>query len=248
MPTLQTYAVRYFDEGRTAIVEEFAQAESEQQVRAMYSHGGCVLLGLWAKSATVGRTHLKTSDFDVSSWCRELRTLLVAGMTVVEALDTLRAQSQGGVVGAVQAGLARSLAEGQALSRAMALSGKFPQVLIASVTASERTSALPAALADFLVYDELISKLKRQVVSAAVYPAVVVTLGLLITMFLLVFVIPRFSRMYVSFKGAVSAPTQALLWLSDALQNHTAILLAIFASAVALFVWSRQSGWIAVWF
>lgn len=77
----------------------------------------------------------------------------------------------------------------------MTTSGRFPQVLIASVTASERTSTLPTALEDYLAYDELLAKLKRQVMSAAVYPAVVVTLGLMVTMFLLVYVIPRFSRM-----------------------------------------------------
>ena len=49
--------------------------------------------------------------------------------------------------------------------------GAFPEVLVAGVTASERTSTLPDALRDYLRYDDMLQRLRRQAVSAALYPA-----------------------------------------------------------------------------
>src|SRR2546421_687356 len=99
---------------------------------------------------------------------------------------------------------AEAASEAELRTRLAAGGGVFPEVLVASVTASERTSTLADALEDYLRYDELLQRLRRQAVSAAIYPAVVVGLGAVIAMFLLVFVIPRFSRMYVDFHGTVS--------------------------------------------
>jgi len=188
--------------------------------------------------------------FDVAWWCRELGTLLKAGMTVVEALETLDAQSRGTVREAVHTQLLRCLREGQSLSRAMQGSTVFPSVLIASVTASERTSTLTSALEDYLRYDEMLERLKRQVTSAAIYPAVVVTLGLLISLFLLLYVIPRFSRMYVDFHGAVSVPTQVLMFVSRALQERLPFVVGSLAALVVAVVWAWRQGHVlaaAVW-
>jgi general secretion pathway protein F len=182
------------------------------------------------------------TEFNVGWWCRELRTLLKAGMTVVEALETLQVQSRGGRREQVHASLLRSLREGQSLSKAMAGAGVFPEVLVASVTASERTSTLSSALEDFLHYDEMLQRLRRQVVSAAIYPAVVMALGVMITTFLLMYVIPRFSRMYVSYHGAVSLPTQTLLGVSRLLHEHWPVVLFTLACISLSLVWAVNRG------
>lgn len=239
---MHRYTVRYFDHDRAGVFEEAAHAASEQELRERYGRDGRVLLGLRMNPGRRGVVRTRGGALDVSVWCRELRTLLVAGMTIPEALETLHAQSHGGVRGEVHATLIRALQEGQSLSRAMAGSGRFPTVLIASVKASERTSTLATALEDYLSYDELLSKLKRQVVSAALYPAVVATLGLLVTAFLLAYVIPRFSRMYMTFKGAVSGPTRALLWVSDALQTQLPLLVLGVTALVAGAWWLLRTG------
>ncbi|WP_341893405.1 type II secretion system F family protein [Variovorax sp. YR752] len=235
------FMVRYFDARRAGVVEESARAHDAEALRRQLSEQGHVVLEVRpAEASGVFRFKAKI-PFDVAWWCRELRTLLLAGMTVVEALETLEAQSVGSARAEVQSALLKSLREGKPLSDAMDASGYFPKVLIASVTASERTSTLPTALEDYLAYDELLARLRRQVVSAAVYPAVVVSLGLLVTMFLLVYVIPRFSKMYVNFKGAVSWPTQVLLGISDALGRDLPLVLGglIVLAALMVVLWRR---------
>jgi general secretion pathway protein F len=134
------------------------------------------------------------------------------------------------------------LREGQALSKAMRSVGAFPEVLVAGVTASERTSTLTSALEEFLRYDEMLQRLKRQAVSAAIYPAVVITLGLLISLFLLLYVIPRFSRMYADLHGAMSVPTQLLLLLSQGMQRWWPFVVAGLVIAVLVLAWAARTG------
>ncbi len=243
MPSSQ-FVVRYFDAERAGVIEEPASAADAVTLRREMSERGLVVLEVRPVRASAALAGTRRAAFDVAWWCRELRTLLLAGMTVVEALETLEAQSVGTTRAEVQAALLRSLREGRSLSAAMQACGEFPRVLIAGVMASERTSTLPTALDDYLSYDELLSRLRQQVISAAVYPAVVVSLGALVTLFLLVYVIPRFSKMYVNFRGELSWATRLLLGFSEALNHQLPLVLASCATvaAVSFLVW-RSGIW-----
>lgn len=168
-----------------------------------------------------------SEKLDTAWWCRELRGLLLAGMTVVEAIDTLRAQKLGAARDALHAQLVQRLQEGQALSTAMKSTGAFPAVLVAGVKASERTSTLVAALDDYLRYHELLDNLKKKVISAAIYPSIVLSLGVLIVLFLLTFVIPRFSQMFAGGAAHPGKVTRAMLWVSQTLHQHAPLLLVL---------------------
>lgn len=184
---------------------------------------------------------------DTAWWCRELRGLLLAGMTVVEAIDTLRAQKLGAARDALHAQLVERLQEGQALSTAMKSTGAFPAVLVAGVKASERTSTLVAALDDYLRYHELLDNLRKKVISAAIYPSIVLSLGVLIVLFLLTFVIPRFSQMFAGGAAHPGKVTRAMLWVSQTLHQHAPLLLALLlVFAVAVF-WAVQQGVLGRW-
>jgi general secretion pathway protein F len=238
----QEFSIRYFDPSSRTVVQELVVTDSASQLQSEFEAAGRVVLELRRHGKAMFESRGGKTEFNVGWWCRELRTLLKAGMTVVEALETLQVQSRGGRREQVHANLLRSLREGQSLSKAMAGAGVFPEVLVASVTASERTSTLSSALEDFLHYDEMLQRLRRQVVSAAIYPAVVMALGVLITTFLLMYVIPRFSRMYVSYHGAVSLPTQTLLGVSRLLHEHWLVVLFTLACISLSLVWAVNRG------
>jgi general secretion pathway protein F len=243
------YAARYYDPARSSVVESVIDAESDATLRERLQASGCVVLsaaphqqGSHGLARRIPPWSLWKERFALAWWCRELRTLLSAGMTVVEAIETLVAQEQGGERARVNRELLERLRAGQALSKAMRGIDVFPTVLVASVTASERTSTLAQALDDFLRYDELLQKLRRQVVSAAIYPAVVVGLGVLIALFLLLYVIPRFSRMYGGVRGDVSWATSVLLGFSELLREQTSLLLLGAVALLGAAVWLLSSG------
>lgn len=232
------YLVRSIHPGDAVVTEAILAAATEAELRTRLREEGHAVLSIRAAPKTSLRS---TSDrLDVPAWCRELSTLLRAGMTAVEAIETLQLQaSRSG--SDIQARLLEGLHQGQSLSSAMRSAGGFPQVLIASVIASERTSRLADALDDYLGYDAQLAALRRQALSAAVYPAVVVCVGGAIALFLLAFVMPRFSKMYASFHGGVSGVTQFMLWLSGMLSHSLPIVLsAVILTGVGIVFAYRQ--------
>lgn len=237
------YRIRHVPAGAGAVAEELIEADSEVAVRARLTGQGSVVL---AVRASADPKQLKRESLDVAAWCRELEALLRAGMTVVEAMETLTATARAvGADGEGQRRLMAALREGAALSKAMRITGLFPEVLVAGVTASERTSTLGEVLRDYLRYDELLQKLRRQAVSAMLYPALVIGLGGGIALFLLLYVIPRFSTMYGSFHGELSGATAALLGLSRLLREFGWLVGLIGLSATALGIWAWHAGLMA---
>ena len=233
------FLTRWIAPHQTSIEEALLEASDEAALRARLQSDGAVVVSVVksrkAPSAPGGKS------FDVAWWCRELATLLRAGMSAVEAIETLQIQTTR--AGAeVQVRLLTALHQGNSLSQAMQAAGGFPQVLVASVLASERTSRLADALDDFLQYDQQLKSLRRQAVSAAVYPAVVVGVGLLISLFLLTFVMPRFARMYGSFRGEISWVTQLMLWLSGALTHSLPFVIGTLAVFALCARWSVADG------
>lgn len=167
------------------------------------------------------RPGARAQHLDIAWWCQELRTLLVAGMTVVEAIETLHAQSATDSARArLQTDLLDQLHQGKALSVAMEALGRFPTVLVASVRASERSSSLADALSEYLRYHEMVETLRRKVISAAIYPGLVLSLGLAVSSFLVIVVLPRFSAMYADLHGSMSWTTSLLQSLSSFVRDH----------------------------
>ncbi|WP_457356460.1 type II secretion system F family protein [Roseateles sp. P5_D6] len=255
------FTAKLFDPGSCQVHARQVTAASASAARSQFESEGLTVLALevsgpsqddrapgsLARAPTAG-TGPKDGRLDVAWWCRELRTLLAAGMTVVEALDTLRAQSPEGFRRLVHRQLVHSLQSGMSLSHAMASTNAFPPVLTASVKASERTSNLIESLDDFLRYHELLDNLRRKVVSAAIYPTLVFSLGMTITLFLLVFVIPRFAQVYANRQGAVGPATKLLLVSSTFLHDHFPIAMALFAALAIGAVWAWHRGWVALGF
>lgn len=234
------------------IVEIELEGLDEHQARAeAVSRGLSVLSIQIVERASSARARARAKHWrsqDLAWWCRELRTLIAAGMTVVEALETLQVQSQGrsDERQAVQSGLLASLHRGQPLSQSMEELQCFPSVLVASVRAAERTSSLSGALDDYLSYHEMLDQMRRRVISAAMYPLLVASVGIVICIFLLTVVMPRFLGFLEGTQAVHSGVTWLLFSLSHWLNMHGALTLGMFGALMTVGVWSWRSGALAV--
>lgn len=255
------FLVRYLDAGGVSIGERTVEAADEPAARAILASEGRQALSVrrasWGRPSwpRAGRSEAsrargpggqRRAAADVALFCRELQALTGAGLSVVEALESLAAQrgeaiatpaDQGGEAGAagVHTQLLLRLRAGRSLSAALGDVGGFPALLVASVRSSERTSNLAQALAAYLRYDDLVGALRRRVVSAALYPAIVVALGLVIAVFLLWVVIPRFASLYGQMGQGASGATSLLLGASRVLHQSpwvVPVALALVAAAV----------------
>jgi len=244
------FQVRYLPADARQVNEDAVQANDESQVLQQWDAQRGVLLSVQAKAQAKPRASVRPlagGGFDVAWWCRELDTLVSAGMTVVEAIDTLAQDRSDAARRNVHESLWRSLQQGASLSKAMQDCGRFPMVLVAGVAASERASTLPAALRDYLQYDQLLRRLRRQAVSAAVYPALVTSIGAGVALFLLFYVIPRFSRMYGDLRGQLSTGTEFVLWLSRGLNDHAWAVAGALLAVLSITLWAWHRGLLIHW-
>jgi general secretion pathway protein F len=242
------FEARLFDPARREVQLRQLQAADEAAARASLAESGATVLALRPLRGRTVEAATPTKRTDLALWCRELRALLQAGLSVVEALDALGAAA--GPESVYQALLAR-LREGKALSTAMQDVGGFPALLVASVRASERTSDLTHALDAYLRFDDMVGGLRRKVVSAALYPALVVALGGLIAVFLLLVVVPRFASLYGESGAQVSAATRAVLAFSAALSARPWLVPLGLAGLAAFLAWAatgdrlrRAAAWV----
>jgi len=135
--------------------------------------------------------------FPLLLFSQEFLALLQSGVSLLEALQTLAEKEQRAAVRTTLAALITHLRAGQALSGAMEQERNlFPPMYVALVRASERTGDLPEALGRYIAYRSQLDDLKKKLIGAAIYPVVLIAVGLLVTLFLLGYVVPRFSEVY----------------------------------------------------
>lgn len=188
--------------------------------------------------------------FPLLLFTQELLALLEAGLSVVEALDTLAEKDGDASRRTVLARLARQLREGQRLSEALRQQGDvFPPLLVGIVQAAESTSDLPRALARYLEYEIRLQGVRHKVLSATIYPAVLLVVGGAVSLFLLGYVVPKFAALYQGRSQDMPWASQVLMEWGGFAGRHAGPLVGVFAVLLALaFAWARRNaargGWI----
>lgn len=177
---------------------------------------------LWSLgSATASRTR-----FDVPVFVEQLRDLLQAGLSVIEALDAQHRGAKGRAVITINA-LQRQLREGRTLSAALAADATFPELLVALVKASELTSDLTQSLSRYLEHETRVAEIRHRLVSTAIYPMLLIGVGGLVLLFLLFYVMPRFARVFEGMTGELPWSARAMLAWSQGLHAYGALWLAV---------------------
>lgn len=200
-------------------------ADSPELLVAAPSLQGGVIVSAEALDARRGAG--RAGKFPLPLFTRQLLSLLQAGLTVVEGLETLAAQDKGSVTSDVLNSLLAQLREGQSLSAALLNHPTaFPDLYVATVKASERTGDMPEALQRYIVFHEKLADLRKKIVSAAIYPVLLMSVGGLVTLFLLGYVVPRFSLVFAD-SGRDPEGLSSLLFAWGDFINHHAGELAI---------------------
>ena len=197
--------------------------------------------GLRVLQAKVASQHfsIQKSQFPLMLFCQEFRTLLEAGLPMLEVLDTLTQKETNPINQSRLASLLNSIKEGQPLSQAMsAQASVFPNLLVATVSAAETTGNLPEALARYTQYSENVDLLKKRLVSACIYPAIVLGFGLLVLVFLMVYVVPKFSKIYETQVQSISGSTQIILVVGKFSSQYGLYLVLALAGLIMLAAWA----------
>jgi general secretion pathway protein F len=137
----------------------------------------------------------------------------------------------------VLARLAAVLREGRPFSAALEqFPQAFPLLYVATIRASEKTSDLAPALARYVAYAGQIEAIRKRVVNASIYPMLLITVGGMVGLFLLLYVVPRFGQIYAERGGDLPFFSRLLLSWGRLASEHGAAVLAGLVAAVALIV------------
>ena len=176
----------------------------------------------------------KIKEQEVVIFTRQFATMIDAGLPLVQCLDILSRQAENKEFAKVIGQVKTDVESGDSLADALR---KHPKVYgnfyVNMVEAGEAGGMLDSILARLAAYMEKAAALKSEVRGAMVYPAVIVSIAILVVVFLLIYVIPVFAEMFDSFGGTLPAPTRFVMYLSDLVQAY--ILYAV-PLVVALFL------------
>lgn len=220
------FKARLFNVSSGVVTERTLEAGNAEELAQQMQREGLTILSVTAVKNPYFTA--KKSNFNVVLFCEELKTLLSSGMSLVEAIDTLCTKKNAIEQHNVLTGIKQKLLEGKPLSSTLELSQfPFPSLLIASIRASEKTSLIEQALEEYVAYEKVGQELGKKIASAAIYPSLVVGFGFLVCLFMISYVVPRFSKVYEDFSHTLSTSTRILIKLGQLAGDHTLLLLTI---------------------
>ena len=204
----QVKALREPDGVISVLFDAADEADATRQARA----GGLAVLSL-RRSASWNPDFLKRrTRFPLALFSQELLSLMEAGLTLVEAIDGLAEKESAAANRITLDHLRNQLHEGRTLSQAMlGLPEVFPSLFVATVRATERTGDLPNALRRYIAYQSQLELVRKKVVSASIYPILLLAAGTLVLLFLLGYVVPKFSHVYEGMHGDLPLLSRGLL-------------------------------------
>ncbi|HZX28162.1 MAG TPA: type II secretion system F family protein [Telluria sp.] len=173
---------------------------------------------------------------------QELLALLNAGLGVVEGLEALVEKEANGATRGVIERLLAGLREGKRFSAVLAEQPDlFPPLYVGIVRAAEGTSDLPRSLDRFIDYRQRIDTVRAKIVSASIYPLILLCVGAGVSMFLIGYVVPRFAEVYQGAGRNLPWLSQVMLnWGQFAAQHMGAMGLAFLALAAGAFFTVRH--------
>lgn len=218
-------------------VREFVAASVEEAVRNAVSKG-MVVVGVEAEVGPGRAVGGGRKQFPLLLFSQELLALLDAGLNLTEALATLHAKERQALAAEIIGQVLGALREGRNFSDVLGkLPQYFPEVYVATVRASERTGDLPRALARYIAYQLQFEAIRKKLISASIYPVMLLGIGGLVTLFLLGYVVPRFSAVYQSSGREVPWLSSLMLSMGKVIYQHWQLALVAFVSVCAVMVW-----------
>lgn len=215
-------------------LERIIEGESLDLVRASLLSENVFIVDLRPKKTSFN--FKKATSFNVVIFVHELKTLLHSGLSITEGLDVLLSHHAESNPNSPIYKIRDALNQGVPLSQAMFQCGEniFPPLLIATVAASERNGTLIQALTSYIGYDEQISSLKSKIYNASMYPILLVGMALMVTLFLLMYLVPRFGAIYDGVDMDLPLASKLMLELGVWLGHYRWYVIGIM---VAVFIW-----------
>jgi type IV pilus assembly protein PilC len=225
------------------IMEATYVAENEDRLRHELEEKGLFLLSVHGKGGvSIGKLRVGlprrrgVGNAEFLIFNQEMATLLKAGLPLVQSLDILRRRIVNPSFKVTLDDIYERVRSGAALSEAFEAQRQFPGVYTASLMAGEKSGSLEQVLRRYVQHVKVLASVKRRVVSALIYPAVLVGLSMAVVGLIVFKVVPQFKEFYSEVGHGTELPlsTRVVVAISTTLIEQSWLVLAVVAGAIAL--------------
>jgi type IV pilus assembly protein PilC len=183
----------------------------------------------------------RVTAYEISTFSRQMATLISAGIPIVQACDiaskTQNKRPCSQLIDAIKEDIETGLTFAESLRKHPSL---FNDLYCNLVEAGESAGALDVLLESLACYLERLLQIKQKIKQALTYPLFVLTVALLITIAMLLFIVPQFEALYNNFGSQLPAMTHIVIGLSQWLQTRGLLLLPVFIPVALLWIYAKK--------
>ena len=228
------------------IVEETITADSKAiLIKRLKKEGNFVLEirreeGLGIHKKGISRRRIKAND--LLSFNREFSVLIRTGLSIVAALDVVIEKGEESELSKILKKIRDDITAGESLSGAFGkYSNIFSKLYVTSLQAGEKSGNIPLAISRYIEYIKKMSDIKQKVISASVYPLILVMASFFVLLFLLIFVVPVLTESFLGSDTQLPFITVILVNFSTGLKSYIFYILFLLICLAAGFYYFKKS-------
>jgi type IV pilus assembly protein PilC len=217
-----------------------AQGASEQDVRERYTRQGFLVYSVKPRQAGFSitgeinipgrRRKLNLEKFLIFN--QQFVTLVRAGLPILKSLDLLAERLTDAKLTPYVNAVRDDVRKGALLSEAFRAQGIFPKIYVTSIMAGEKSGSLVEVLERYITYQKLALAVRKKLLVSLIYPSVLFTLVVILVIFLITFVVPRFATLYQTGSANLPLPTRILMAVGAAASQYIGVAAIALAAVI----------------
>lgn len=239
------FLLKYAD-SRGQIKEQLAEADSEKELRDKFAQQGFLIYSIKPSGKSLasslgvggGRKRINLEKFLIFN--QQFLTLVRAGLPILKCLDLLADRLTDPKLSKHVQAVRDEVRNGSMLSDAFEQAGVFPPIYVTTIMAGEKSGALVEVLERYLSYQRLSLSVKKKLLLALIYPAVLIVLVTALIVFMVTYVVPQFATLYSGLNAQLPAITQFLITFGTAAREYIVVIaLGLAGTVIGVRMWMR---------
>lgn len=230
------FLVKLADE-RGRMQQQVESGYSEAEVRERFSQQGYLVY--WVKPKGVlaggGRRAKKVKNSTFLVFNQQFLTLMKAGLPILGSLDLLIKRQKNAYFKQLLQNVRERVKGGELLSEAFAAQNVFPKIYTTTLMAGEKSGNMDEVLTRYIAFQRLTLTFKKKLVVSLVYPTLLVIAVACMLVFLMVYVVPQFAKLYQDLNAQLPAITLFMLDVGTHAQRYAPVGLVVLVIAATLF-------------
>jgi type IV pilus assembly protein PilC len=235
------YVIKLADE-RGKVQEQTHSAATEEELRARFTQAGYYVYSVKARGLLAAGKAKKVKLETFLVFNQQFLTLIRAGLPILSAIELLARRQKVPHFRAQLEDVATRVKNGESISESFEAQGGFPIVYTTTLLAGERSGNLEEVLQRYLDFQRVSLTFRKKLTASLIYPAVLIVMVVLLFIFLITFVVPRFAELYEQLGTKLPALTLFLLALGKDAQSYGIYAAAVLALLIFLFIrWTKTN-------